>query len=318
MLCRSILIRSAAALAGCGIGPQLRDYHVDNKAVELTEVPFYPQDAYQGAPAALAEMLGAVGVQVSPEELLPQVYDAKTDDSPQHALHLAAAHYGRMPYVLKSQTLDLDLVRTVQSGHPVLVLLREGVLPRRWHYAVVVGVDPASSSFVLRSGLQRRRVMGYSELLFAWKDSGYWAMLVLPPGELPEPAVQQEWLDNAALIEQTSGPAGAAVQAYAAAKIRWPDSAPAWFGLGHANAVAGNLRAATGAYLNAIALQPDNSAAHAALAQVLLDRHCADQAEDEINRALTLQQDPRLRDGYQQTLAQVQDHHGPSVVCPLE
>src|SRR5207237_9306004 len=42
--------------------------------VELTQVPFFPQDEYQCGPAALATVLASSGVKVTPEELVAQVY----------------------------------------------------------------------------------------------------------------------------------------------------------------------------------------------------------------------------------------------------
>lgn len=42
--------------------------------VELTNVPFFPQEDYQCGPAALATVLTWSGVNVTPEQLTPQVY----------------------------------------------------------------------------------------------------------------------------------------------------------------------------------------------------------------------------------------------------
>lgn len=307
----------ALAVAGCASGPQLRDYHVSGKAVELKEVPVYSQSGYQGGPAAMAMMLAANGAQVSPADLVPLVYDARTSDSPQGSMHTAAARYGRVPYVLKSRQLDLDVVHQVQAGHPVLVLLRSGVVLKQWQYAVVVGVDPAGSTFTLRTGTEPRKVLAYGDFVAAWHDSAYWAMLAALPDEIPEAASARDWLDGAALIERLGKPEAAA-QAYAAITRRWPNEAAAWAGLGRTYYTVRNLRGATVAYSTAVTLQPDNAAAHNGLALTLLDRQCADQAEDEINRALDLERDPVLRGAYLQTQREVAKHSGPSVVCPLE
>ena len=306
-----------AGLAGCAAGPQLRDYHISGQAVELKEVPFYAQDGYQGGPAAMAMMLAANGAQVAPADLVALVYDAKNDDSPQGWMHNGAAHYGRVPYVLKSKQLDLDVVHQVQAGHPVLVLLRSGLVLKQWQYAVVMGVDPGASTFTVRTGTEQRKVMNYGDFLAAWHDSAYWAMLTALPAEIPEAASARDWLSGAALIEQAGKP-DAAAQAYAAATRRWPGEAQAWAGLGRNDYSIHNLRGATLAFNTAVSLQPDNAAAHNGLAKALLDRQCADQAEDEINRALELERNPNLRAAYQQTQRDVAKHSGPSVVCPLE
>ena len=316
-LTRAIALLCLAGLAGCAAGPQLRDYHVSAQAVELKEVPFYAQDGYQGGPAALAMMLAANGAQVAPADLVSLVYDAKTDDSPQGSMHDAAARYGRVPYVLKSKQLDLDVVHQVQSGHPVLVLLHTGLVLKQWQYAVVMGVDPAASTFTLRSGTAQRQIIGYGDFIAAWHDSAYWAMLTSLPGDIPEAATVQDWLTGAALIERAGKPE-AAVQAYAAITQRWPGETQGWAGLGRGYAAVHNPRGATAAFYKAVSLQPDNAAAHNGLALALLDRQCADQADDEVSRALELEHNPNLRAVYLKTQKEVAKHSGPSVVCPLE
>ena len=42
--------------------------------VELTEVSFFPQEDFQCGPAALAMVLNASNIRVTPEELVDQVY----------------------------------------------------------------------------------------------------------------------------------------------------------------------------------------------------------------------------------------------------
>jgi len=314
---RVIAAVSLAGFAGCAAGPQMHDYHVSGNAVELKEVPFYAQDGYQGGPAALAMMLAANGAQVTPTELVSLVYDAKTNDSPQGSMHTAASRYGRVPYVLKSKQIDLDMVHQLQSGHPVLVLLRTGAVLKQWQYAVVIGVDPGANTFTLRTGTAQRLVMSYGDLLSAWHDSNYWAMLTALPGDIPEAARLQDWLGGATLLEQ-AGKTDAAVQAYAAITQHWPEDVLGWAGLGRNYYPAHNPRGATLAFYKATTLQPDNAAAHNGLALALLDRQCADQAEDEVARALELEPNPNLRAAYLQTQREVAKHSGPSVVCPLE
>ena len=42
--------------------------------VELTDVPFYPQEEFECGPAALAMVAGAAGVTILPKALVEQVY----------------------------------------------------------------------------------------------------------------------------------------------------------------------------------------------------------------------------------------------------
>jgi hypothetical protein len=308
---------SALLLGGCAAGPQLHDHEVSGPAVELKDVPYAPLSGYQGGPAALAMMLGASGVQVSPDDLVPQVYDAKKDDTPRYLLTAVTSHYGRVPYVLYSRQMDLTVVKLVQSGHPVMVLLHRGLLGKRWEFAVVIGVDPEANSFILRTATDERETIGYGDLVEAWRDGRFWAMLTQRPGDIPEMATARDWIAAAAPLEQNGKPEAAA-QAYAAATQRWPKEPLAWEGLGNAYYALHNLRGATTAFQNALSLAPNDTGAHNNLAQVLLERQCADQAEDEINRALALETDPARRAVYQRTRQQVLQRGGPSVVCSFD
>jgi len=323
----SVLLRNAVSrcflplavlgLAACSSGPQLRDYKVSGQAVELKDVPYYAASGQQDAPAALAMLLGASGAQATPVELAPLVYDRQAGDVTPNAVRGALPHFGRVGWVLRSKQLDLDVVQQVQAGHPVLLLLRTGLVLKQWQYAVLVGVDPSSNRFTLRGAGEPRKVLSYAELLAAWKDGGYWAMLALRPGDLPDGANAAEWTAAATQMEQ-SGRTEAALQAYGAVTARWPNEAQAWLGMGRGYYSLHNLRGATVAYHNAAKLWPASAAAHNGLAQALVERQCADQAEDEVNLALSLERDPKLRNAYLGTQRQVADYSGPSVVCPLE
>lgn len=314
---RSFAVIAAVLLAACGSGPQLRDYKVGGEAVELKDLPYYVQDGQQGAPAALATLLGGSGVQAAPAELVPLVVERQSGEVTPAAVRGAPARFGRVGYVMHSKQLDLDVVRQVQAGHPVLVLLRDGLVLKQWRYAVVYGVDPASSTFTLRSAGEQRKVVTYGEFIAAWKDSSYWAMLALRPGDMPQDVGTGEWLVAAAQMEQ-AGKTEAAVQAYTAVTQRAPNEAQAWLGLGRGYYALHNLRGATVAFYNAVKLWPNSAAAHNGLAQALVDRQCADQAEDEVKAALDLERDPNQRAAYLKTQRQVAAYSGPSVVCQLE
>ncbi len=77
----------------------------------------------------------------------------------------------------------LDMLREVNAGFPVIVLMDFGVWPVSiWHYAVVVGYDMQTSDVILRSGEKSRLLMPYGVLEYIWKESNYWAIVTAPPG----------------------------------------------------------------------------------------------------------------------------------------
>jgi hypothetical protein len=321
---RSTLVFAVALFtAGCVVNnQQLRTYHVDEKSVELTDVPFLPQETDQGGPAALATILWSTDLTISPSDLTEDVYNPESGSSPPQAMVFTTRRSGRIPYILDSNTIDLDMVKELQSGHPVMVLLRSTYFFfwHEWYYAVVVGVDPDSSQFVMRMGLKKRVVMSYGDLLAAWRPGHYWAMAVAKPdprpASIPVSAEPAKWVAAAEPFVALGKP-DIAIKADTAATKRWPDLVLTWAALGKASYLSGDLPGATVAYAGAIKVDPGNAEMHALLAQVLFDRQCSEQAEDEIKKALPLEADPAKRAAYEQTSTQYGLLGGPSVVCQL-
>ena len=62
--------------------------------VELENTPFYPQEAYQCGPAALATVVGQAGVDAPPEALRPLVYLPGREGSLQADMLATPARYG--------------------------------------------------------------------------------------------------------------------------------------------------------------------------------------------------------------------------------
>ncbi len=92
--------------------------------VELTQVPFFPQEEYQCGPAALATTLASFGVKVTPEQLVPQVYIPERKGSLQVEMLAAARRHGLVSYQIAPRFEDL--LRELAAGHPVIVLQKLG------------------------------------------------------------------------------------------------------------------------------------------------------------------------------------------------
>src|SRR5690606_23398126 len=124
------------ALSGCASAPR---YDADAiPAIELTDVPFFPQTDYQCGPAALATILAHEGLAVDAAQLTPAVYVEGLRGSLQAELLAATRRHGFVPYRLDDD--PAALFAEIESGKPVLVLQNLGFerFPV-WHYAVVVG-----------------------------------------------------------------------------------------------------------------------------------------------------------------------------------
>ncbi len=275
-------------LSGCAAGPPVANLDESQRsaAAELTGTPFFSQQAYQCGPAALATVLVASGVSVTPGDLTAKIYLPARRGSLQAELIAASRRYDRVPYQL---TPNLDAMLTeVQGGNPVLVLqnLGNNLLPI-WHYAVVIGYVPDERALILRSGTERRRKTDIDRFQKTWRRAGNWALVVLAPGRLPADPDLDRYLEAVAGLE-SAGRIETAIEAYAAAMRRWPDSPAVWYGLGNARFLGGSFDGADAAYRRSLALRPDNAAVRNNLAQSLLARHCLTAAADTVRAALML------------------------------
>lgn len=191
---------------------------------ELTDVPFFPQDAYQCGPAALAEVLTYSGIARSPADLTAAVYVPARKGSLQAEMIAAARSHGRVVYPLQTPE---EIQAQLRNGLPVLVFQNLG-LPQypRWHYAVVVGWAPGGA-VILRSGTTRRLALDEARFLRTWQWAGGWAQVMLPPDRLPALAEPGRYL-SAAFDLESVGQSVAALSAYQTAARRWPDQDRAW------------------------------------------------------------------------------------------
>lgn len=259
--------------------------------VELTSTPFFPQTEYQCGPAALATVLTASGIAVTPDELAPQVFLPGRRGSLQLELVAAARRHERLAYVLKPE--PAALLAELASGQPVLVLQNLGVswLPV-WHYAVAIGADPVAEMVVLRSGTNRRSVMSWKRFMDSWRRADRWAMVVTPVDRVPVSANALDWLSAAAAFEQL-GQLPRATAAYEAASLRWGDATLTWQLLGNARYRGGDIAGARKAFRRALELKPD-AASYNNLAQVELELGCRDAAAAALVQAESLTATPAV------------------------
>jgi len=277
-------------LCGCAsLAPQtatLRDTLPSalRERVELTEVPFFPQTEYQCGPAALATVLSASGVKVTPEELVPEVYLPERKGSLQIEMLAAARRHGMVSYQLAPR-FD-DLLREIAAGNPVIVLQNLGFRDG-WHYAVAVGYDYDWGKLYLRSGESKRQVMPFLIHEFVWMRSGYWAMVALPPDRIPATADESRWLSAVAALERAGGPR-AARTAYQTFLKRWPANVNAAVGLANTHHALGELKEAESVLRTAARENPESVIVLNNLAQTLSDQGRDAEALPVIERAAAL------------------------------
>jgi tetratricopeptide (TPR) repeat protein len=277
-----------AALSGCSsLAPQAallnNEWPADlPQRAELTEVPFFPQIDYQCGPAALATSMASFNVNVTAEQLVPQVYLPARQGSLQVEMLATPRRYGLVSYQL-APSLE-NLLREVAAGTPVVVLQN---LDADWHYAVAVGYDFPANEMVLRSGVTKRLDMPFFVLEYTWKNSGYWAMVTMPPDRIPVTASEPSYLEAIVAMARVAEP-GAVQTAYQTFLERWPDNATASIGLANSHYAQGRLDQAEAVLRRAFARNPDSDAVMNNLAQALSDEGNNDEALAIIERAVEL------------------------------
>ncbi len=268
--------------------------------VELADVPFFPQEAYQCGPAALAMALAWSGDPVRPEDLVPHVYSPAREGSLPVDVVGAARRHGRIVYPVA--TLE-HLVAEVAAGHPVVVLQDLGFpMYQQWHFAVVIGYDLDAAEIVLHSGTEPREVLSLRRFEQTWEPGGSWGAVVLPPSRLPATARKPAFVEAVVGLERARRPEAAA-QAYEAALARWPASADILIGLGNSRYASGDLAGAEDAFRKAVAADPGAAPALNNLAHVLAESGRREDAAAAARRALAL--GGPLADTYRATLAEI-------------
>lgn len=256
------------------------------RRAELTSTPFHPQERFQCGPASLAMVLNASGIAATPEALTPQVYVPEREGSLQPEMLAAGRRNGALSMTIPPQLRAL--IAELAGGNPVVVLqnLSLSWFPR-WHYAVAIGYDLDAGELILRSGTTQRLVLPLSTFEHTWARSGYWGMVVLPPGRLPVTVQEGAAVDALVAFEKTAD-AAYARKAYESALRRWPQNLTLQLGVGNTAYAAGDRQAAIAAFRQATMSHPAHAAPFNNLATVLAETGDLEQAGIAAEKAVAL------------------------------
>ncbi len=274
------------ACASLGDGASSTAALADQPRIVLDQVPFFPQEDYQCGPAALATLLNFGGEAVTPAQLTPSLYIPARKGSLQIELAAQARARGYLVYQVSD---DLpSLYRELQAGHPILVLQNLGLSwwPV-WHYAVVIGIDPARRWVIMRSGRNRNLIDSTRVFRNTWQRAGAWGVVILPPGQMPATAKADTYVEASVALEQT-GPTKAARAAYQAGVARWPDSLPLWLGLANTAYAQGDHAQAETVLRAALNRFPQSAVLYNNLAMTLLVQGRLDEAKAAAEQAVVL------------------------------
>ena len=272
---------STILLFACAAPPQTRELLAKPSAilpiaVELKDTPFHAQDRFQCGPAALATVLGAHSIDVTPEELVDSVFVPALHGSLPEEITATARQYGMLAYQLQPSLADL--LSEISQDNPVLVFLNLGTswFPK-WHFAVVIGYDLASREIIMRSGKTERWHTTLAVLERTWSRSEYWALVILPAGNIPASAQLGRYLQAAHDLE-VSDQTGVAMSAFQAAIHRWPDEPHAWLAYGNWLYSSTKYQQAESAFRKATILAPADAQGWNNLAYALIKTACPRQA----------------------------------------
>lgn len=197
-----LLIAGVLLVAGCSsqvaVSPEVRALP---ERVELNAVPFFAETAFEGAPGAVAVMLSQQAVVTTPGLVAKKMRLPGQEAQVDKSLTRVVNEHGLLVYPVPSRLADV--LEQISAGYPVLVRLDDGSLISSPHYGVVVGYDRVKQRLLLRSGMNRRLVMGFKDFQSAWDKLGNWAVLVQAPAQLPANVEPQRWLSAADQLEQS-------------------------------------------------------------------------------------------------------------------
>lgn len=304
---RALAALMLVATLGACVAPQTRALRAQLSpasaapaVVEIAGVPFFPQDDYQCGPAALATLLAFSGREVTPAALVPDVYVPGRRGSFALEMVVAARRHGRLVYPVAGNLETLLAV--LGQGYPVLVLQNNGLgIYPLWHFAVVVGADPARERLWLRSGRTERLELSFSTFERTWARGDHWAAIVLDPAALPDNLDEKTVIRELALMEK-AGAVREAQAGFARSVIHWPEQKTAWLGLANSSLALGETERAESTLRELVRRQPQYGPGLNNLADLLFKAGRAEEALPYAERAVAVLDIPATR----ATLAAVQ------------
>jgi len=277
------LLCIATFLSGCSLPRSATTGDGTTVEIELTTVPFFPQEEYQCGPAALAALLVSSDVVTMPDLLSPALYIPKRKGTLQLEIIASIRSFNRIPYQLQPE-VD-DIIGELRAGRPVLVLQNLGLnIWPIYHYAVVVGVL-RNGSLILRSGNTERLIMDRDTFLKTWEKAGQWATVALKGNELPADHDIARYLSAVSRIEAI-GNVRLAEECYKTVLAHHPYNDLAIFGLANTMFAQNNFTAAATFYSYLLRRNPDRAEAANNLAESLAALHCYQLAIELLDRFL--------------------------------
>lgn len=249
-----------AALSGCATtAPQTKELLASppkiSKEKHIEGVPFIDQKIGECGPASLAMAMSWAGRPVAVDTLAQKVMTTEKGGSLQENLVGAARREGLMAVQISGLK---DLLTEVDQGHPVIIFENLGLSwYQQWHYAVVTGYDLPREDIVMHSGHDADSRTDLRVFERSWKLSDYWALVILPAGDISTSAGELANMRAAAGLEMV-GRSEEAQKSYERILKSWPESMSAMIGLGNLAYARGDYKTSVKVLRQAHSLYPDS------------------------------------------------------------
>lgn len=242
--CASSSVQTDALSGSAGYKPSIHNI-----------APYIEQDVGHCGPATLAMAIAATGNTYSMDEITSQVYSPNAKGSLQESMISAARRQGYLAIPITGFT---SLLKELEAGNVVVVFENLGIswIPQ-WHYALVTGYDLRNKTLVMHSGPEQNQFIDMAEFELSWKLTNYWALVVLPPGEISASSDEIMHLRAAVALEKMEN-LEAAKRAYLGILGNWPNSLIALIGLGNVYYNLGDHSSAVRTLQSASKLYPDS------------------------------------------------------------
>ena len=183
----------ATLLLGCANRPPVEISESFNypSNVDLSEVPFFPQQPLHCGPAALATVLVYYEKDVTPDSLAPFLFTPGAKGTYTVDMAASVRREGLIPLPAPS---DLEsLLALTAQGWPSIHLMNLGFahLPK-WHYAVLVGYDLEKGAVLMRSGRNKLRWYSFYHFQRSRALADNWSIVPAPLDRMPP---LDNWLD---------------------------------------------------------------------------------------------------------------------------
>ena len=172
-----LLILYLCFLNGCSTGAKELHIARPSQTVLIKDVPFFPQLDYQCGPASLAGVLNYYGDTVTPDEIAEAIYRQKIRGTVSLDMVLYARQRGFTSKWYEG-SMD-DIVRAVDSGSPLVVMIDLGFsLARAYHYMVITGYS--FEGVIANTGTTPQKLISWERFMSQWEKTHNWTLLVTP------------------------------------------------------------------------------------------------------------------------------------------